>query len=273
MTPPSRCRRPSSYAQPPSTTHNIRSTNAHGRPTHHCRVVVAPIRAIHHDGDDEHIPDPLRLQADVDHSGHTRRVFLARHQQIQLHPAPIVAHFKSQPMHILIHIFMDNFVGFDPKINHHKGHTKRFLLRPHLAIHFPKSIYRHFRHQQAPHQQIHAVHHVHKIEPVLKLSGPHPTNGEDHLPMLPHDARSSHLVQMLLDQTRRPSAHAARRHRLARPMPARCHRLARPLPAARHSACRQGRCGHVALTANHGDADIPCRHSYSIRTAIRIAYK
>ncbi|KAL5998234.1 hypothetical protein ACLOJK_009172 [Asimina triloba] len=50
-------------------------------------------------------------------------------------------------------------------------------------------------------------------------------------------------------------------------MPARRHRLARPLPAARHSACRQGRRGRVAPTANHDDADISCRHSYSARTA------
>ncbi|KAL5999239.1 hypothetical protein ACLOJK_040689 [Asimina triloba] len=67
--------------------------------THHCRAVAAPIRAIHHDGDDEHILDPSRPQDDVDHSGHTRRVFLARHQQIQLYLAPIVAHFKSKPFH------------------------------------------------------------------------------------------------------------------------------------------------------------------------------
>ncbi|KAL5997384.1 hypothetical protein ACLOJK_008314 [Asimina triloba] len=76
-----------------------RRANAHCRETHHARAVVAPIRAIHHDGDDEHIPDPSRPQADVDHSGHTRRVFLARHQQIQLYLAPIVAHFKSKPYH------------------------------------------------------------------------------------------------------------------------------------------------------------------------------
>ncbi|KAL5978479.1 hypothetical protein ACLOJK_029596 [Asimina triloba] len=53
-------------------------------------------------------------------------------------------------------------------------------------------------------------------------------------------------------------------------MPAQRHRLARPLPAARHSACRQGRRGRVAPTANHGDADIVrnprCRCGYSART-------
>ncbi|KAL6004433.1 hypothetical protein ACLOJK_004986 [Asimina triloba] len=65
--------------------------------THHHRAIFAPIRAIHHDGNDELIPDPSRPQADVDHRGHTRRDFLARHQQIQLHPAPIVAHFRSKP--------------------------------------------------------------------------------------------------------------------------------------------------------------------------------
>ncbi|KAL5988866.1 hypothetical protein ACLOJK_026968 [Asimina triloba] len=57
--------------------------------THHGRAIITPIQAIHHDGDDEHILDPSRPQADVDHRGHTRRVILARHQQLQLHPAPI----------------------------------------------------------------------------------------------------------------------------------------------------------------------------------------
>ncbi|KAL5975340.1 hypothetical protein ACLOJK_019662, partial [Asimina triloba] len=46
--------------------------------THHGRAIVAPIQAIHYDGDDEHIPDPSRPQADVDHRGHTRRIFLTQ---------------------------------------------------------------------------------------------------------------------------------------------------------------------------------------------------
>ncbi|KAL5985394.1 hypothetical protein ACLOJK_027378 [Asimina triloba] len=75
--------------EPPSTPMNAISSPANdvheegepvGRQTHHARAVVALIRAIHHDGDDEHIPDPSRPQADVDHSGHTRQVFLARHR-------------------------------------------------------------------------------------------------------------------------------------------------------------------------------------------------
>ncbi|KAL5985307.1 hypothetical protein ACLOJK_027288 [Asimina triloba] len=107
--------------------------------THHGRAPRQTIQAIHHDGNNEHIPNPSRLQADVDHSGHTRKIFLT-----------------------------------------------------------------------PPHQQIRAIHHVHKIEPVLKLSGSHPTNVGDYLPMLPH----SHLVQTLPAQTR-PSAASidrARRH-------------------------------------------------------------
>ncbi|KAL6008661.1 hypothetical protein ACLOJK_034176 [Asimina triloba] len=65
--------------------------------THHRRASRRAIRVIHHEEDDAHIPDLLRAQADADHSGHTRQVFLARHQQIQLNPAPIVAHFRSKP--------------------------------------------------------------------------------------------------------------------------------------------------------------------------------
>ncbi|KAL5994343.1 hypothetical protein ACLOJK_024392 [Asimina triloba] len=57
--------------------------------THHRRVSRRTIRAIHHEEDDAHIPDLLRAQTDADHSGHTRRVFLARHQQLQFNPAPI----------------------------------------------------------------------------------------------------------------------------------------------------------------------------------------
>ncbi|KAL6001167.1 hypothetical protein ACLOJK_006899 [Asimina triloba] len=95
-------------------------------------------------------------------------------------------------------------------MDHHSSGTKRFLLEPISPFIFPNPSVVIFVHQQAPHQQIHAIHHVHKIEPVPKLSGPHPTNGEDRLPMRPHDARPSHLVRMLLDRTR---------HRLARPLP------------------------------------------------------
>ncbi|KAL5984393.1 hypothetical protein ACLOJK_018497 [Asimina triloba] len=57
--------------------------------THHYWAVVTPIQVIHHDGNNEHIPNSSRPQPDVDHSGHTRQIFLARHQQMHLHPAPI----------------------------------------------------------------------------------------------------------------------------------------------------------------------------------------
>ncbi|KAL5973132.1 hypothetical protein ACLOJK_037158 [Asimina triloba] len=43
-----------------------------------------------------------------------------------------------------------------------------------------------FRHQQAPHQQINVVHHVHVIDPVPKLSGPHPTDVGDRLACIAH---------------------------------------------------------------------------------------
>ncbi|KAL5988891.1 hypothetical protein ACLOJK_026993 [Asimina triloba] len=95
--------------------------------THHRRASQRAIQATHHDGDDAHIPDLLRSQADVDHRGHTRRVFLARHQQIQLYPAPIVAHFKSKSSHLLIHIFMDHSTDLDPRMDQRQRSTKRFL--------------------------------------------------------------------------------------------------------------------------------------------------
>ncbi|KAL6013474.1 hypothetical protein ACLOJK_003972 [Asimina triloba] len=46
--------------------------------THHRRASRRAIRAIQHEEDDEHILDPSRPQADVDHRGHTRQIFLAR---------------------------------------------------------------------------------------------------------------------------------------------------------------------------------------------------
>ncbi|KAL5972913.1 hypothetical protein ACLOJK_039719 [Asimina triloba] len=45
-------------------------------------------------------------------------------------------------------------------MDHHKGHTKRFLLRPHLTIHFSKTCCCHSRHQQSLDQWIQVVHHA-----------------------------------------------------------------------------------------------------------------
>ncbi|KAL5996743.1 hypothetical protein ACLOJK_007663 [Asimina triloba] len=162
-------------------------------------------------------------------------------------------------------------------MDHHRSGTKCFLLRPHLAIHFPKSIYRHFWHQQAPHQQIHAVHHVYKIEPIPKLSGPRPTNGEDCLPMLPHDARSSHLIRMLLDRTRRPptqplpdaTASLARCQHDAAASLARCQ-----LPAILHV----GKVG-MGVSRPQRTTAMPTSHAATatvpapLQCSIRIAYK
>ncbi|KAL5985330.1 hypothetical protein ACLOJK_027311 [Asimina triloba] len=44
--------------------------------THHLQAILALIQAAHHNGNNEHIPDPSRLQANDDHSGHTRQIFL-----------------------------------------------------------------------------------------------------------------------------------------------------------------------------------------------------
>ncbi|KAL5978167.1 hypothetical protein ACLOJK_029284 [Asimina triloba] len=109
------------------------------RQTHHGRATIAPIRAIHHDGNGELILDPSRPQADVDHRGHMRRDFLSRHQQIQLHPSPIVAHFKSEPYHRLIWIFMAHSTNFDPRMDQRQGNTDRFLLKLHPAVKSPKT--------------------------------------------------------------------------------------------------------------------------------------
>ncbi|KAL5980934.1 hypothetical protein ACLOJK_028854 [Asimina triloba] len=63
--------------------------------THHWRASLRTIRIIHHDEDDAHIPDLLRPQADVDHRGHTRRVFLARPISPFIFPNPSVVIFVT----------------------------------------------------------------------------------------------------------------------------------------------------------------------------------
>ncbi|KAL5996193.1 hypothetical protein ACLOJK_026267 [Asimina triloba] len=95
----------------------------------------------------ELIPDPSRPQADVDHSGHTKRVFLAH-----------------------------------PRMDQRQGNTDRFLLRPHLALHAhiqqicpfspstPKQL------QQRSHET--SVHHAHEkpsassIKPAAMIQRP-----------------------------------------------------------------------------------------------------
>ncbi|KAL6001174.1 hypothetical protein ACLOJK_006906 [Asimina triloba] len=116
--------------QPPRAVERRHQRKLHTTRTHHGQASRWAIQAVHHDGDDEHIPDPSRPQADVDHSGHTRGVFLARHQQIQLYLAPIVAHFKSKPYHRLIWIFMAHSTDLDPRMDQRQGNTDLFLLRP-----------------------------------------------------------------------------------------------------------------------------------------------
>ncbi|KAL6005170.1 hypothetical protein ACLOJK_005732 [Asimina triloba] len=169
--PSRRCRaaacEPPPTSPPPCTVDVVEEGKLATVRTHHRRAIVAPIRAIHHDGDDARIPDLLRSQADADHSGHTSRVFLARHQQIQLHPAPIVAHFRSNPSHLSIHIFMDHSTDFDPRMDQREGNTDRFLLRLHPAIHFSKSLLPFSRHQRGLDQWIQAVHcSVHRRPPL-----------------------------------------------------------------------------------------------------------
>ncbi|KAL5986401.1 hypothetical protein ACLOJK_014734 [Asimina triloba] len=65
----SRC--PSHHRRPVNDVHEEDEGELTAGDTHHCRAILAPIQAVHHDGDDEHIPDPLRPQGDLDHSGHT----------------------------------------------------------------------------------------------------------------------------------------------------------------------------------------------------------
>ncbi|KAL5979120.1 hypothetical protein ACLOJK_019017 [Asimina triloba] len=168
--------------RPPSTTHlAVRSSNAHCCRTHHRRAIIAPIQAAHHDGDDEHIPDPSRPQADDHHNGHTRQIFLTSHQQIHLHPAPIVAHFKSEPYHHSIWIFRGHGSRFDPTIGDHKHDAKHFLLSLIQPSFLPKAICHQPRHQQGL-DQIQAVHHVNGTKPSL---APVP----QHLIVSPHPRR------------------------------------------------------------------------------------
>ncbi|KAL6009478.1 hypothetical protein ACLOJK_022707 [Asimina triloba] len=191
---------------PPLAMHRRRRTSPKKKPsstvgTHHCPATIDAIRAIHHDGDDEHIPNPSRPQADVDHSGHTRQIFLTRHQQIHLHPAPIVTHFKSELYHHSIWIFRGHGSRFDPIVGDHKYDAKHFLLKPHLTVKFKRMhLSSFFRHQQAPHQQICTVHHVHKIKSVSKLSGPHPTDDGDRLACIAHDACPTLSCERRLDK-------------------------------------------------------------------------
>ncbi|KAL5978856.1 hypothetical protein ACLOJK_018751, partial [Asimina triloba] len=65
--PPPRCRRQRTL---PSPTNEAVIFTAR---THHRQASRRAIRAAHHVADVELIPDPSRPQADVDHSGHTRR--------------------------------------------------------------------------------------------------------------------------------------------------------------------------------------------------------
>ncbi|KAL5997286.1 hypothetical protein ACLOJK_008216 [Asimina triloba] len=150
----------------------VERANTHGRRTHYVQASRWTIQAIHHDGDDEHIPDPSRPQADVDHRGHTRRVFLARHRQIQLYPAPIVAHFRSKPSHHSIHIFMDHSTDFDPRMDQRQRSTRRFLLEPIRPSIFSKAAASISRHQQGLDQWIQAVHHAGHRPHHLPASGP-----------------------------------------------------------------------------------------------------
>ncbi|KAL5996729.1 hypothetical protein ACLOJK_007649 [Asimina triloba] len=138
--PSRRCRttacEPPPTSPPPCTVDVVEEGKLATVRTHHAHAVVAPIQATHHDGDDAHIPDLLRSQADVDHRGHTRRVFLARHQQIQLNLAPI-------------------------------KRCKAFLLKPISPSIFFKSLLPFSRHQRGLDQWIQAVHRsVHRRPPL-----------------------------------------------------------------------------------------------------------
>ncbi|KAL6011775.1 hypothetical protein ACLOJK_002240 [Asimina triloba] len=96
-------------------------------------------------------------------------------------------------------------------MDHHKGHTKPL------------------------HQQIYTIHHVHKVEPVPKLSGPHTTDARDQPEAAAIAARDNAITARDDADARtrvRPSPPA--HHRLAR-LPPR-HRLAASCPPFRMSA-------------------------------------
>ncbi|KAL5999397.1 hypothetical protein ACLOJK_040857 [Asimina triloba] len=207
-------------SSPANNTHEEDEDVVADHRTHHRRASRRAIRAIHHEEDDAHIPDLLRSQADVDHSGHTRRVFLARHQQIQLNPAPIVAHFRSKPSHLSIHIFMDHSTDFNPRMGHHSSGTERFLPElirpsnlPKLAV-FVSIISKAWISRSRPfidaaHGPLHSMHSPPAVErPSLPPPRPRP----------------------------RPSLPPPRPRRLPSRRPCVClHRLSHRLPAARRS--------------------------------------
>ncbi|KAL5995866.1 hypothetical protein ACLOJK_025938 [Asimina triloba] len=56
---------------------------------------------------------------------------------IPLRSSPI---FRSKPSHLLIHIFMDHFIDFDPRMDNHSSGSNRFLPELISPSVFPKSI-------------------------------------------------------------------------------------------------------------------------------------
>ncbi|KAL6000101.1 hypothetical protein ACLOJK_034779 [Asimina triloba] len=85
------------------------------------------IQVVHHDRNIKAIPDPSRPQGDVDHSSHPRQARLLRHRRVCLHPAPVIAYFRSQRHHLSISIFMAHLKDMDLTIDHHSDDEQHFL--------------------------------------------------------------------------------------------------------------------------------------------------
>ncbi|KAL6002718.1 hypothetical protein ACLOJK_022938 [Asimina triloba] len=92
------------------------------------RTAIAQIRAAYHLHNVDLISDPSIPQADADHSSHPWQARLCRRRRTHLHPALVVAYFRSNPKHLSIAIFMAHLKGLDPTVDHHRDDIDRFLL-------------------------------------------------------------------------------------------------------------------------------------------------
>ncbi|KAL5996713.1 hypothetical protein ACLOJK_007633 [Asimina triloba] len=207
-----------------------------------------PTGTDYHDRGVEPIPNSSRPQADVDHDRHPRRIHLFRHQRMCLHPAPIVTHFKSQPHHLSIWIFMSHVSRFDPIIDEHKRRPEHFLLSFIQPSFLPKHICHHLRQRQGLDRLIQAVHHAGHVNPMLLPEFVHRLHRADRRQRLP--THPSPLV-------RQPNA-CDDHPRLVRQLPPSSTHFRCP-PASRWPAASSIGQTCVAVTAG-----IDCPHRYLI---------
>ncbi|KAL6000029.1 hypothetical protein ACLOJK_034706, partial [Asimina triloba] len=190
--------------------------------THHGRAILAPIQAVHHDDDDEHIPDPLRPQADIDHSGHTRPHLTVVLPKIYLPSKPSLARPRSN----------------DPGLRN-KADDRRCLRRRCCRTSITPPL-------RLPPDEHYATANLSQMSIT-----------PSHCCLLSISAITIHSPDNASAHRRRAHVHRpAATHNAASLA---CHCLARPLLAARHLTRQQCRHGRVSPIASHGDIR-HCRH-------------